>query len=795
MLKASSSSQHVTYPNNESVVLNSPTVMPNASGFLWNKNMMLQVNCRGYVTGQFMQPEPSKYSHAPNLEAKSFMQPEHHYYAHHPGRFVYIKDEETNKSFSVPYEPCRAQVHSFNFLVEKSRISWIVEALDLKITWSVTLGNEDTVELWELTIENIGGGARKISAYPYFSVGYMSWMNQSASFVPHLNAIVADSVTPYQKVEDFEHNKGLKDQTYLLADKVPDSWCANQQAFEGEGGLAFPDAVQSNTLPNTEACYEVPVATMQYRLVLEKEQKNTYKFLFGPAKNNHEILQLKSKYLGLSQSFSIYHQTYKAYLSKGQACLEIQSPDEELNRFVNHWLPRQMFYHGDVNRLSTDPQTRNYLQDNMGLCYINPKKAKNAFLRALSQQSFKGSMPDGILLHEGAELKYINQIPHADHAVWLVLFISVYLSETQDISLLDEDVGYSDTRIYASVRDHMDKAMEWLSTSCDERGLSFIAQGDWCDPMNMVGYKGKGVSAWLTLASAYAIKCWHELLISYDIYDPDRHAYKEAVTKLNTSANTHFWQGEWYARGISDNNTTFGVPSDEEGRIYLNPQTWSMLSGACDKQQKESLISQIEQQLQTPFGHMMLAPSYTHMNENIGRLTQKHPGVAENGSVYNHAAIFYAYSLYQEHESDKAFNVLSKMLPREDDMLLKGQLPVFIPNYYRGAYHQFPKHAGRSSQLFNTGTVAWYYRCLVEGLCGLKGVKDGLEISPQLPNSWNGLTVKRTYMKAVFNITMTQSKDYKSLKIDVNGEHLIGNVIKNIEKDNTYSVSVFIPKK
>ena len=31
--------------------------------------------------------------------------------------------------------------------------------------------------------------------------------------------------------------------------------------------------------------------------------------------------------------------------------------------FVNHWLPRQVFYHGDTNRLTTDPQTRNYLQD------------------------------------------------------------------------------------------------------------------------------------------------------------------------------------------------------------------------------------------------------------------------------------------------------------------------------------------------------------------------------------------------------------------------------------------------
>ena len=71
--------------------LNSPTEFPNATGFLWNRAMVMQVNCRGYVNAQFMQPEPAKYSYAPNMEAKSFIQPEHSYFSHHPGRFFTLK--------------------------------------------------------------------------------------------------------------------------------------------------------------------------------------------------------------------------------------------------------------------------------------------------------------------------------------------------------------------------------------------------------------------------------------------------------------------------------------------------------------------------------------------------------------------------------------------------------------------------------------------------------------------------------------------------------------------------------
>ena len=86
--------------------LTSPTAMPNAAGFLWNRSMMIQATCRGYAVAQFMQPEPAKYAHAPNLQAKTFMQPEQAYYAHHPGRFVYIKDEEAGELFSAPHRHC-----------------------------------------------------------------------------------------------------------------------------------------------------------------------------------------------------------------------------------------------------------------------------------------------------------------------------------------------------------------------------------------------------------------------------------------------------------------------------------------------------------------------------------------------------------------------------------------------------------------------------------------------------------------------------------------------------------------
>ena len=780
----------------QTITLHSPTKLPNASGFLWNSQMMINMNCRGYAIAQFMQPEPAKYSYAPNMEAKTFMQPEHAYFSHHPGRFFYIKDEDTGEIFSAPYEPVRSQLDRFDFVLNKHNINWVVEKLGIEIQLSLSLTVDKPIELWNVTIRNLTDETRNISVYPYFSIGYMSWLNQSAVFDQSLNAVVATCVTPYQKVEDYPKQKEFKDKTFLLADREPVSWTSNQKTFEGEGGLHNPSALTHEYLDKADAIYETPVAVLQYQMSLAGKANESIKLVFGAAKTNDEIAVIKKDLFTVSdtsnKTFDKELVQYQAYVNSGKSNITIESPDVEFNHFINHWLPRQVFYHGDVNRLSTDPQTRNYLQDNMGMSYINSALTKESFLTSLSQQLSSGVMPDGVLLHPDAELKYINQVPHADHSVWLPICLSVYLSETNDALLLNQELAFADSQQTKSVKQHIDLAMEALIAARDHRGLSFIEQGDWCDPMNMVGYKGKGVSAWLSLATAYALNTWADLCETYaDELDKITY-FRKMAEEINEAVNLNLWDGQWYGRGITDDNVVFGIKEDIEGRIYLNPQSWSILSGAADKAKTISMMHEVEQQLSTPFGDMMLAPSYTKMRDDVGRLTQKHPGVSDNGAVYNHAAIFYAYSLYSINKGDEAFNILKKMLPTLDDVEKRGQLPNYIPNYYRGAYKQFPEQAGRSSQLFNTGTVAWFQRCIVEGLCGLKGVKGELIVDPQLPSHWNEMTVSRSYLGATFNVEIFRN-DITEKLIMLNENILIGNKISNIEHGKTYNITVILP--
>lgn len=761
--------------------LTSPTAMPQAGAFLWNRRMMIQVTCRGYATAQFMQPEPAKYAHAPNLEAKTFMQPEQAYFAHHPGRFVYVKDEDSGQLFSAPYEPVRAPVDAFSFQVGRHDLSWTVEHLGLRVEMTLGLPTDDVVELWELRVTNLSGRPRRISVVPYFPIGYMSWMNQSAEWRADLGGIVASSVTPYQKVADHFKNLHLKDKTYLLCETPPDAWEASQAAFEGEGGLHRPSALQGAQLAGGDARYETPAACVQYRLALESGDSQALRFLFGPALDDAEIARVRESYLSQA-SFARTRAAYAAYVDGGRGCLRITTPDADFDRFVNHWLPRQVFYHGDVNRLSTDPQTRNYLQDNLGMAYIAPAVTRGALLHALSQQEENGAMPDGILLVEGAELKYINQVPHTDHCVWLPVCLQAYVDETGDFALLDVSVNGR------TVAQRLDAAMAWLHQDRDARGLSFIAQGDWCDPMNMVGYRGRGVSGWLTVAAAFAMKLWAGLSADAGRAEAAQR-WRAAAQDLNDAANRHLWDGDWFARGITDDDVVFGVKTDTEGRIYLNPQSWALLSGAANDEQRRRMLAAIDAQLETSHGVAMFNPPYSRMRDDVGRVTQKHPGSAENGAVYNHAASFYVHALYDIGDADRAFSALRRMIPGPDeaDVLRRGQLPVFIPNYYRGAHQQYPRTAGRSSQLFNTGTAAWAYRSVIEGLCGLQGCAEGLKVQPQLPSTWDRLAAEREFRGARF---LLQVRRTGRATVQLDGQPLPGGVVRGIVPGRTYRLDV-----
>jgi cellobionic acid phosphorylase len=766
--------------------------IPNADTFLWNQKMLFHVTVHGFAQSQFMQPEPSFYSYAPLRSENAAMAPEPQYFDHHPGRFFYIKNEIDGATYSAPFRPMNVVPDAFTFSPGRSDVRWKIEKYGIctELQCALPCGT-DIVELWRIRITNTTHHQKNISVYPYFPVGFPSWMNTEGAYDERIGGMLAYTLTPYRKLKDYYMIKRLKNFTYLLADHKEDAWEANLQVFEGNGGLRDPVGIRKERLSCTEAAHETAACIMQYRLSLSPGASEEINFLFGPANNCEEILNIKAKYL-IPDAMERVVAEYEAFYDRFTGCMEVKTKDETLNNFLNVWLPRQALYHAYTLRMVTDPQTRNLIQDAMSMIYIEPAKAKELYLIGLTQQKSSGEMPDGILLTTDAKFKYTNQVPHTDHNVWWAFAVLAYCEETGDFNFLSEQVPFYDTREMASVYEHICRGLEWLASNRSERGLCFIGQGDWNDPMNMVGYKGKGESVWLTQAMVYAMRICIPVCEKYaDTARSEK--FRSIMNNVNTVLNSLCWDGEWYARGFTDDGVPIGVKDNAEGKIFLNTQSFGLLSGAPDEKRIKAIIEAVAQWMSTPFGLVILAPSYSHMNENIGRLTQKHPSTAENGSVYCHANVFYAYALLKYGYGDKAYDILRRLIPGPDetDLRRREHLPLYLPNYYRGPFN--PRVCGKASHLMNTGSLVWFYRCFVEEIFGLRGTEQGLLVQPCMPKALRGTVLNRRFRGKMLHVCYHSLANTTKTTLILNGKILSSALIPDEELQSENELIVHLP--
>ncbi|XHR30964.1 MAG: GH36-type glycosyl hydrolase domain-containing protein [Chthoniobacteraceae bacterium] len=743
-----------------------------ADSHLFNDTMEIQMDQRGKCRARFMQPNSTPYCE--------------------PLRSFYLRDDATGEFWSVPFEPVQAEPQKFEFSPGLTDIQWWVTVNEIEAWIRVTIPREDQVELWTVTITNRSSKPRTVSLYPYFPVGQLGWISQISKYEPELGGIVVDYFPYYVKVEDYYKLRNRKNSVFCVADRRPASAETNHREFLGGNGPHNPAGLHLPNLGGNEAHYEPSVIVMQYPLSLASQETDTLNFVFGPAKDRNDIERLIGTYLsgdGVEKSIA----KVQAYLESIRPAIHVETPDSDFNHFINYWLPQQIHFCGGILRMEGDPCVRNAYQDAMGATFILPRKARYWFYTICAHQHTDGSMPHGAPLADGVDVFLINTIPHRDMNVWPPLAISYYMKETGDMSILDEYVGFKDGDEKASVFEHVCRGLEWQLGDRTERNLCRLGQGDWDDPLNMAGWKEKGESVWLTEALAIALDTWAE--VAEQIGDKKRAArYRDEAAVSRATINQLAWDGSWYARGTTDDGLWFGTKQDTEGKVFLNAQSWAMICGAVDSPKRvNDCVQAVNEYLMSPSGPMTMGPAFTHMREDIGKITQKTPGTAENGSVYAHAAAFYAYGLFRVRRGEEGFRVLRMLMvgTEENPLARAQQLPLYFPNYFRGIASG--KTAGRSSCNWGTGTVAWFYRTVIGELLGIRGEFGGLRIDPQLPKAWDQVSVRRKFRESEFEISIKKSATVENIQITLDSEILPGNIIPAQEPNSKHAVQVLIP--
>ena len=735
-------------------VLRDLDAIPHGDADLWNDHLLVQVGHRGQCNAFFTQPDSAQY--ADNT------------------RCFYLRDDDTGEVCSLPHEPLAKTPRSFEFSVGLADIRWRIQTLGLEADVQLVVPRTGIVELWTVSIRNPGPRQRRLSLYCFVPFSSTGKIRHSARFEPTLKGIIDESFPFYLDHEDFPALAQLNNVAFCLADRQPTAYEASLDSFLGGKGLRQPAQLDGKRLRRGQLPDAAPsdrsAGVLQFVRSLNSDQAMTVSFAIGAAHDKREIRRIRSRFLkqgGVAQALA----EQETFLEEHAPAVRIETPDAEFDAFINHWLPRRTMLMIRTHRGCLAPQGRNAIQDAMGAVYADPATARFWFTRYWQHQHTNGWMPHGLDIVPGAWHHPINRIPHRDINVWGPMAVRFYVAETGDASLLDEQVAFADHPTKrVSLYEHICLGLDWLLKDRTPRGLARIGKGDWNDVLNGAGIKGKGESIWLTEALIHALACWADVAAwRGDLRRAT--AYRKQAKHARQAVARIAWDGQWYIRGVTDAGRRFGTSRDRQGKIYLNTQSWAFIAGVGGAGRIDQCIRSVDRHLMSPAGPVTLAPAFSRLENDIGMLSMRVPGTAENGSVYCHAATFYAYGLYCVGRRDKAFEVLRTLLTGYggNTIARSGQLPLYLPNAFLGPAS---RHAGQSSHKMNTGTAPWYYRTAIAMLLGIRAELEGLRIDPQLPSAWHRARVWRRWRGAEFDITITTSDQEQRTTVTLNGEPL-----------------------
>jgi cellobiose phosphorylase len=489
--------------------------------------------------------------------------------------------------------------------------------------------------------------------------------------------------------------------------------------------------------------------------------------------------KLVTKYRDLklvNSEYQILYDQWGDYLNS----VQVETPDQEMNTMLNVWNQYQTsvtfrfsrdasYYHGG---LLFGRGYRDSCQDVMGPVIPRPDWVKERILE-MSRFQFQ----DGSTFHLYYPLTGGGErTGHSDTPLWLPLAIMVYIKETGDFNFLKEMTPFFDAG-ETTILNHLFAAINYTLYNLTERYLAKFGPGDWNDTLDYLGRGGKGESVWVSMFLAFIMKETVELCEF--LGDKEKVGfYRNEFEKVADAVNTHCWDGEWYTRGTNDLGEVIGSAANEEGKIFLNTQSWAVISGIAQGDRAMKCMNSVIKHLETPKGPKILHPAFTKPNPNIGLATRCVPGKKENGAVFNHPVSWAILAECLLGRGNRAYDIYKKALPFNPVIEIDR---YEIEPYVYAEYVTSPDHPtfGQASHSWLTGSSTWMLRDALDYILGIRPTYAGLLIDPCIPKDWKSFNVIRKFRGKQFHITVLNPNSINQgiKEIEINGCKISGNLI------------------
>jgi cyclic beta-1,2-glucan synthetase len=215
------------------------------------------------------------------------------------------------------------------------------------------------------------------------------------------------------------------------------------------------------------------------------------------------------------------------------------------------------------------------------------------------------------------------------------------------------------------------------------------------------------------------------------------------------------WDGAWYRRAYFDDGDPIGSAESDEAKIDSIAQAWAVISGAaCADRAAKAMAAGNTYLMREDWQILQLfTPPFDQTRHDPGYIKGYVPGVRENGGQYTHAALWTPMAFARMGDGEQAVKLLQLMNPIEHSRDPAGAERYAVEPYVVAAdVYALAGQEGRGGWTWYTGSSAWMYRVWIEEVLGLHLSGNNLTISPVIPPSWPGFTMRLRHGGAQYMI-------------------------------------------
>ena len=470
---------------------------------------------------------------------------------------------------------------------------------------------------------------------------------------------------------------------------------------------------------------------------------------------------------------------------------KVETPSPEFNNMINVWNAYQCFITFIWSRaasfiycgLRNGYGYRDTVQDIQGIIHLDPEMAADKIRFMLSAQVDNGGGLPLVKFNHNAghentpdDPEYVKETGHpsyrADDALWLFPTIVKYIGESGNKGFLDEVIVYANGG-EATVYDHLKNAIRFSMERLGSHAMPAGLHADWNDCLRL---GARGESTFVAFQLYYAMSVIKDMAAARD--DKDYIAYINDVQKKLGDALEACWDEDRFIRGIREDGVVVGAKKDPEANMWLNPQSWSVISGFASKEQADKAMTSVHDILNTPYGAKLLEPPYKDHYFDGALMHIFNADTKENGGIFSQSQgwLILAESLLGH--GNRAFEYFMESSPAA--MNDKAEIRVMEP-YVHGQFTESKASPfeGRSHVHWLTGTASTVMVGCIEGICGMRPDADGIKIAPSIPAEWDGFKIEKNFRGKKLNITVDNSAHAESgvKSLTLNGEVLSGNYV------------------